>query len=172
MNNPVIQTYLIEDEFTRTHPNYRKIRLIIDFEELEKHPELYTEEQRNFLRLVYLAKYRSVDLKSTYEYAKDSDFLKEIVDDMYNCLKDLMGKDVADAAKNYGVLGYERALNKKINKIAEELVNISYLNKKILVDKITRVVTLLRHGKSIKTMVKETNLSYNIVKIILAKIAY
>ena len=164
MNNAAIKAYEIEDE------PIKKIVINIDFDELDKHPEILGKEVTNGLKIFNLMSYCAVDLKTAYEYAEGSERLTALVDKAYNILKSYLGYDVAESAKRLGVDGYVMALNRKERLIANELARFTNDDPATLKDKLNDIVNLLATGASIPEMAKKTHTPEGMIKIYLQEL--
>lgn len=164
MNNDAIKAYEVEDG------PIKKIVINIDIDELDKHPEILGQETTNGLKILNLMSYCSVDLKTAYEYAKGSESLTAVVDNIYETFKNLLGYDVAESAKRLGVDGYVMALNRKERLIANELARFTNDDPATLKDKLNDIVNLLAAGASIEEMAKKTHTPESMIKIYLQEL--
>lgn len=164
MNNAAIKAYEVEDG------PIKKIVINIDIDELDKHPEILGQETTNGLKILNLMSYCSVDLKTAYEYAKGSESLTAVVDNIYETFKNLLGYDVAESAKRLGVDGYVMALNRKERLIANELARFTNDDPATLKDKLNDIVNLLAAGASIPEMAKKTHTPESMIKIYLQEL--
>ena len=164
MNNVAIKTYKVEDG------PIRKTIIKIDLDELDKHPEILGEELTNYLKIMNLLSICTVDLKNAYEYAACSERLTAMVDKGYEALKDVLGKDVADAAKYLGVEGYVIALLQKENKAANNLVKYTNYDVSTLESLLNDIVNLLANGASVEEIAQKTNNPVSMVKIYLEEL--
>lgn len=164
MNNAAIKTYEVEEG------PIKKIVVNINLDELYKHPEILGEEITNYLKIVNLLGNCIADLKTAYEYAACSKRLIALVDEGYKYLKDVLGADVADAAKYAGVDGYVMTLFAKEIKIATELAKHTNEDIGTLTNKLNNVVNLLAKDTPIEEIARKTNTPVEMVKLYLEEL--